>query len=136
MIGIRRVSTTPDRKIIPFRGVFWLAIMAFSSGCAICAGPFDCHYPTYGGRWQRGHPSAGRVGSAFQPTGEVVLHPGETFVSAEGVTAGEGGWLEDDDWGEFEGWGPPDVDWEGEDPALPEEPEHRDSPDWATIMGD
>lgn len=130
MIGTRRASTTSDRRITPFWGGLLVSTLAFCSGCAICAGPFDSHYPTYGGRWQRGHPSAGRVGSVFQPTGEVVVHSEESFVSAEG------GWLEYDDWGEFEGWEPPDVDWEGEDPALPEEPEHQDSPDWTTIMGE
>ncbi len=136
MIGTRRASTASDRRTSPFWGCLVALMLVFGSGCAICAGPFDSHYPTYGGRWQRGHPSAGRVGSVFHPTGEVVVEREETFVSAEGWAPAEGGWLEGDDWGEFEGWGPPDVDWEGDDPALPEEPEQRDSPDWTTIMGE
>jgi hypothetical protein len=35
------------------------------SGCAMCCGPFDYHYPTYGGRVQRADPEYGRVGSIF-----------------------------------------------------------------------
>ncbi len=35
------------------------------TGCAMCCGPFDYHYPTHGGRVQRADPEYGRVGSIF-----------------------------------------------------------------------
>ncbi len=136
MIGIRRASTTTDRRTSPFWGWLGIGMLVFASGCAVCASPFDSHYPTYGGSWQRGHPSDGRVGSVFHPTGEVVVRSEESFVAAEGWDPADDGWRDEDDWGGFEGWGPPDVDWEGEDPALPEQPDRPDSPDWTAIMGE
>ena len=34
-------------------------------GCSMCCGPYDYHYPTYGGKHQRVDPVFGRVGSIF-----------------------------------------------------------------------
>ncbi len=39
--------------------------LATSLGCAMCCGPYDYHYPTFGGRIQRADPEYGRVGSIF-----------------------------------------------------------------------
>ena len=35
------------------------------AGCSMCCGPYDYHYPTFGGRVQRADPEYGRVGSIF-----------------------------------------------------------------------
>jgi hypothetical protein len=43
------------------------------AGCAQCAGPYDHFYAAYGGVQPRVNPVAGRVGSAFHPTGEAPL---------------------------------------------------------------
>lgn len=42
-----------------------LPVAATTAGCAMCCGPYDYHYPTYGGRIQRVDPEYGRVGSVF-----------------------------------------------------------------------
>ena len=54
---------------------FWTRVIAaFASGsvalagfagCSMCCGPYDYHYPTFGGRVQRADPEYGRVGSIF-----------------------------------------------------------------------
>ena len=36
-----------------------------SSGCSMCCGPYDYHYPVFGGKLQRANPEYGRVGSVF-----------------------------------------------------------------------
>ena len=41
------------------------------SGCAMCCGPFDYHYPNYGGAIQRSDPVRGRVGSIFSDPGPL-----------------------------------------------------------------
>jgi hypothetical protein len=40
-------------------------VLLTSLGCAMCCGPYDYHYPTFGGRIQRADPVYGRVGSIF-----------------------------------------------------------------------
>lgn len=35
------------------------------TGCSMCCGPYDYHYPTFGGKHQRTDPTHGRVGSIF-----------------------------------------------------------------------
>ena len=35
------------------------------TGCSSCCGPYDYHYPTFGGKHQRVDPTYGRVGSVF-----------------------------------------------------------------------
>lgn len=39
--------------------------IASVSGCSMCCGPYDYHYPTFGGKHQRVDPVFGRVGSVF-----------------------------------------------------------------------
>lgn len=41
------------------------ALLAVSSGCAMCASSDDCTYSAYGGRWQRVDRCCGRVGSVL-----------------------------------------------------------------------
>lgn len=41
----------------------------FFAGCAICCGPFDYHYPTFGGSVQRSDPVNGRIGSIYSDPG-------------------------------------------------------------------
>lgn len=42
-----------------------LPVIASGMGCAMCCGPYDDHYPVFGGRIQRADPVHGRVGSVF-----------------------------------------------------------------------
>ena len=92
---------------MPLNSWFCITLLIFASGCAMCASPYDTHYAAYGGTWQRGHPSDGRVGSVFHPTGEVVMYPA-TPLEAEEVWPEEAeDWNEDwdevdeaDDWAE------------------------------------
>ena len=35
------------------------------TGCSMCCGPYDYHYPAFGGKHQRVDPTSGRVGSVF-----------------------------------------------------------------------
>ena len=46
-----------------------LSLMSSSLGCALCCSPDDGNYAAYGGRWQRGDMSSGRVGSTFAEAG-------------------------------------------------------------------
>ncbi len=41
------------------------------TGCAMCCGPYDYHYPTHGGAIQRQDPVWGRVGSVFSDPGPL-----------------------------------------------------------------
>ncbi len=54
----------------------WIAacgiLVVSSSGCSMCATPFDETYSAYGGVWERTDPYYGRVGSAFTPVGQQV----------------------------------------------------------------
>jgi hypothetical protein len=58
--------------------------LALSTGCSICASPYDQDYGFYGGSWQRFNASQGRVGSRFNNAGgpvnasepEVIQTPG------------------------------------------------------------
>ncbi len=44
------------------------------TGCSMCCGPYDFHYPAFGGKHQRVDPTHGRVGSIFSDP-NVVLGP-------------------------------------------------------------
>lgn len=63
-----------------------IGLLLLVSGCAICASPYDSHYPAYGGSWERDDPSEGRVGSAFQPAG--VIGGSMVAVDSKGGTPG------------------------------------------------
>jgi hypothetical protein len=60
------------------------ALLALSSGCAMCCAPFDCDYLYCGGRWVRTNPSSGRVGSVFDEAGEPV-EPTPTVAASPGT---------------------------------------------------
>ena len=45
------------------------ALAMFYTGCAMCCGPYDYHYPNHGGSVQRADPTWGRVGSVFSDPG-------------------------------------------------------------------
>ncbi|MEM9412567.1 MAG: hypothetical protein AAGA30_15750 [Planctomycetota bacterium] len=45
------------------------SVALMMSGCAMCCGPYDYHYPTIGGSVQRSNPTWGRVGSLFSDPG-------------------------------------------------------------------
>ncbi len=45
----------------------WATLLV--TGCAMCCGPYDYHYPNYGGSVQRSDPVWGRVGSIYSDPG-------------------------------------------------------------------
>lgn len=56
-----------------FYGLVGIGLLtAMFSGCAMCCTPYDDHYLYQGGKWQRTVPNSGRVGSAFDPAGDMV----------------------------------------------------------------
>jgi hypothetical protein len=59
-----------------------LALLAATTGCAMCGSPFDYTYSTYGGKWQRDDETSGRVGSLFEPAGPMPAGNGESTVPA------------------------------------------------------
>ena len=58
----------PQNRARQIANGFLLALSMFAitlTGCSMCCGPYDYHYPTYGGRLQRANPTWGRVGSVL-----------------------------------------------------------------------
>ncbi|MCC6510552.1 MAG: hypothetical protein IT423_15730 [Pirellulaceae bacterium] len=51
--------------------VLWLSLAALASslGCTMCSTEHMCDYPGVGGKWQRGNPTCGRVGSTLSDAG-------------------------------------------------------------------
>ena len=45
------------------------AALPLLSGCAMCCSPYDYHYPTYGGKWERTDREWGSVGSILSGAG-------------------------------------------------------------------
>jgi hypothetical protein len=45
---------------------------ALTSGCSMCATGYLDDYATVGGKWQRGNPTQGRVGSIFSDSGSTI----------------------------------------------------------------
>ena len=45
---------------------------SLASGCSMCAPGFLDDYATVGGKWQRGDPTQGRVGSIFSDSGSTI----------------------------------------------------------------
>lgn len=64
---------TNDAQTIAWHSRCLLASVAVAaitfSGCAMCCGPYDYHYPTFGGIVQRADPVWGRVGSLYSDPG-------------------------------------------------------------------
>jgi hypothetical protein len=60
-----------------------LAVLAVTTGCAMCGSPFDYSYSAHGGRWQRDDPDCGRVGSLFDPAGPMPVTPDAPEVAPE-----------------------------------------------------
>ena len=53
-----------------------LAAVCFSvTGCSMCCGTYDYHYPTFGGRLPRANPEYGRVGSVFSDPYAAAIGP-------------------------------------------------------------
>ena len=78
-------------RLLAAAALCWsLSFMA--GGCAICQGPHDCDYPTYGGRWERTNRTHGRVGSEFDPAGAPAAEIAETVI-AEPTPADAGEYL-------------------------------------------
>jgi hypothetical protein len=48
-------------------------LLLLFGGCAMCPSPYDYDYAAQGGRWERHDPVHGRVGSAFEPSGAMVV---------------------------------------------------------------
>lgn len=57
-----------------------LALLA-TTGCSMCASPYDCSYAAYGGRIQRVDRVHGRVGSILDPSaGQLGAAPGTSML--------------------------------------------------------
>ena len=65
-------------------------VIATALGCAMCCGPYDYTYPTYGGRYERVNPEWGRVGSILSDPAA----PG--YISNPAQESSETPLLEDD----------------------------------------
>jgi hypothetical protein len=57
------------RRLLSGSGCLMLIV---SSGCAMCANPYDDSYAAYGGRRERTDMVHGRVGSEFDPAPEII----------------------------------------------------------------
>lgn len=77
----------PEKLALGLVGVLAL----FYSGCAMCCGPYDDHYPTFGGIVQRANPVWGRVGSIYSDPGpfggpsadsNLKLHDGQMSIDS------------------------------------------------------
>ena len=60
--------------------ILLLLVSPLVSGCAMCCGVDDYNYSAYGGTWQRGDMSHGRVGSVFADVGEIESVPLEAGI--------------------------------------------------------
>jgi hypothetical protein len=56
-------------RLLSWSGCLMLLV---SSGCAMCANPYDDSYAAYGGRRERTDMVHGRVGSVFDPAPEII----------------------------------------------------------------
>ena len=83
----RRSLKLPEKLPLGWVG----ALALFCSGCAMCCGPYDDHYPTYGGIVQRSNPVWGRVGSIYSDPGpfggpladsNLTPHDGQTSIDS------------------------------------------------------
>ncbi len=68
-----------------------IAVIAFGSGCTMCSTDHMCDYAGAGGKWQRGNPACGRVGSIMSDAGASSTY-GDTLGGQYG-----------DSWGLVEG---------------------------------
>ncbi len=66
-----------------------LAVLA--SGCSICAPGYLDDYATVGGKWERGDPTSGRVGSPMSGAGSSLSGYMETIDEGEVYYEGEAG---------------------------------------------
>ena len=71
------------------------------TGCSSCCGPYDYHYPAFGGKHQRVDPTHGRLGSVFSdpnatfgPSADSNLEP---HPEIEAPTVPEDDDIEDED---------------------------------------
>ncbi len=104
----------------------------FYSGCAMCCGPYDDHYPTFGGIVQRSNPVWGRVGSIFSDPGpfggpsadsNLTPHDGQSLIDSplEDIDGSESTleppekMLDDDDDNDSEVLPPPNLERPGPD---------------------
>lgn len=59
---------------IPFYlGFLFTTASLLTMGCAMCCGPYDYHYPSFGGKHERIDPTYGRVGSVFSDPMAIPL---------------------------------------------------------------
>lgn len=60
-----------------------LALLAATTGCALCSSPFDYTYSAHGGKWEREDETSGRVGSLFDPAGPMPAGNSESTLPAD-----------------------------------------------------
>ncbi len=53
------------------------------TGCSMCCGPFDYHYPVFGGAVQRTDPVHGRVGSIYSDPGPFGGPPADSNLAPQ-----------------------------------------------------
>lgn len=63
-----------SNRILPTIGCLAVIVCCGLTGCSMCCGPYDFHYPAFGGKHQRVDPTHGRVGSILSDP-NVVLGP-------------------------------------------------------------
>ena len=70
-------------------------LTVFATGCAICCGPYDYHYPTFGGSVQRADPTWGRVGSIYSDPGPFGGPAADSNVLGKSSSSDQSGGLEE-----------------------------------------
>ena len=73
----------PQATRLALRCVFGLlsATALLYTGCSMCCGPFDYHYPVFGGTVQRSDPVHGRVGSVYSDPGPFGGPPADSNLN-------------------------------------------------------
>ncbi|MGN6544382.1 MAG: hypothetical protein ACTHK7_04995 [Aureliella sp.] len=79
-------------KLSPMLWLSAAALVASSLGCSMCRTDHLCDYAGAGGKWQRGNPTCGRVGSILSDAGATevggVAPGGALYGDAWGLTVG------------------------------------------------
>lgn len=79
-------------KLSPMLWLSAAALVASSLGCTMCSTDHMCDYAGVGGKWQRGNPTCGRVGSPLSDAGayEVGTAPADAaYGDSWGLTVGQ-----------------------------------------------
>ena len=79
-------------KLSPMLWLSAAALVASSLGCSMCRTDHMCDYAGVGGKWQRGNPTCGRVGSTLSDAGGYdtgsVAQSGANYGDSWGLVEG------------------------------------------------